>query len=301
MEPDESRLIVINNRSAVFLRCKKNTDFEMGLRLKAGEFYGETSQALVASGFRFTEKVYPTHLQIPKHSHELSHFCFVLSGNYEEQIERKLDERTPTNLVYYPPDVSHAEKHHSNGKHFLVEIDAGNLDRLRDYGALLNEPLTMFSNESLSLAARMYREFCVRDVFSSLALESITTELLIFASRRQVNKKERKRPLWLEKTKDVLRENYQETLTLNELADFVGVHPTHLARVFRQFEHCTIGDYIRQVRIEKARKMMISSNQSLVEIALNTGFADQTHFTRTFKNITGMTPKEFRNIFKSEN
>ena len=121
----------------------------MGLRLKAGEFYGQTSQALTAHGYRFTEKAYPNHLQIPKHSHELSHFCFVLSGNYEERIERKFDERNPTNLVYYPPDVSHAEKHHSNGKHFLVEIDAGSLDRVRDYGADLNEPLAMFSHESL--------------------------------------------------------------------------------------------------------------------------------------------------------
>lgn len=269
----------------------------MGLKLKAGEFYGETAQALTAQGFRFTEKAYPTNLQIPKHSHELSHFCFVLSGNYREQIERKFDERNPTNLVYYPPDVSHAEKHHTNGKHFLVEIDAGSLDRVRDYGANLNEPLMMFNHESLWLAARMYREFCERDVFSILALESITTELLILTSRQQLRKSERKRPLWLEKTKEVLRENYSETLSLNELANFVGVHPTHLARVFRQFENCTIGDYIRQIRIENARQMMISTRESLVEIALSTGFADQTHFTRTFKNVTGMTPAEFRRIF----
>jgi AraC family transcriptional regulator len=271
----------------------------MSLKLKAGEFYGETSQAVAASGFRFTEKAYPTHLQIPKHSHELSHFCFVLSGNYQEKIERKVDERTPTNLVYYPPDTSHAEKHYSNGKHFLVEIDAGNLNRIRDYGANLNEPLSMVNNESLWLAARMYREFCEKDVFSPLALESITTELLIFASRRQLNNNERKRPVWLEKIKEILRENYEETLTLNELADFVGVHPTHLARVFRQFERCTIGEYLRQIRVETARQKIINSKESLVEIALNTGFADQTHFTRTFKNVTGMTPTEFRNIFKS--
>lgn len=171
----------------------------MALRLKAGEFYGETSQALFANGFRFTEKAYPNYLQIPKHSHELSHFCFVLSGNYEEQIERKTDERVPTALVYYPPDVRHAEKHHTNGKHFLVEIDAKILDKVRDYGANLNEPLTLLGNESLWLAAKMYREFCQRDSFSVLALESITTELMIYASRQTIKVNERKRPIWLEK------------------------------------------------------------------------------------------------------
>lgn len=271
----------------------------MGLRLKAGEFYGETSQALSANGFRFTEKAYPTSLQIPKHSHELSHFCFVLSGNYEEQIERKLDERTPTNLVYYPPDVSHAEKHHSNGTHFLVEIDSKNLERVKDYGAKLNEPLAMQNNESLWIAARMYREFSARDAFSALALESLTTELLIFASRQNLKTNERKRPLWLDKTIEILRGNFAEPFNLTNLAEFVGVHPTHLARVFRQFERCTIGDYIRQIRIENARNKIISSDESLVEIALSTGFADQTHFSRSFKNVVGMTPKEFRNIFKT--
>lgn len=271
----------------------------MSLRLRAGEFYGETSQALFANGFRFTEKAYPNHLQIPKHSHELSHFCFVLSGNYQEQIERKTDERTPTNLVYYPPDVSHAEKHHSNGTHFLVEIDNKNLERVKDYGAKLNEPLAMMNNESLWIVARMYREFSARDAFSALALESLTTELLIFASRQHLKTNERKRPIWLEKTIDILREHSAEPFNLNDLADFVGVHPTHLARVFRQFERCTIGDYIRQIRIENARNRIISSNESLVEIALNTGFADQTHFSRSFKNVTGMTPKEFRSIFKT--
>jgi AraC family transcriptional regulator len=271
----------------------------MSLKLKAGEFYGETSKASFANGFRFTEKAYPNSLQIPKHSHELSHFCFVLSGAYWEEIERKADERKPTDLVYYPPDVSHAEKHHSNGVHFLVEIDTQNLERVEDYGAKLNEPLALAGDEALWIATRMYREFCQRDNYSALALESLTTELLIFASRQNLKTNERRRPLWLEKAIEILRENYAEQFNLGDLARFVGVHPTHLARVFRQFERCTMGEFIRRIRIENARQKIIASNESLVEIALDTGFADQTHFTRSFKTVVGMTPKEFRNIFKN--
>jgi AraC family transcriptional regulator len=271
----------------------------MSLKLKAGEFYGETSKAALANGFRFTQKGYPDRLQIPKHSHELSHFCFVLSGTYREQIARKDDERKPTNLVYYPLDVSHAEQHHSNGAHFLVEIDAKNLARVEDYGAKLSEPMALSGDESLWIATRMYREFCQRDNYSALALESLTNELLIFASRQNLKINERKRPLWLEKAIEILRENFAEQFNLGDLASFVGVHPTHLARVFRRFERCTMGDYIRKIRIENARQQIISSGDSLVDIALNTGFADQAHFTRSFKNLVGMTPKEFRNIFKN--
>ncbi len=269
------------------------------MKLKPGQFYGKTSQSLSANGFRFTEKFYSSDARLPLHSHELSHFCFVLSGNYKERISTRHFERERSALVFYPPDVSHAEEHMTNGRHFLVEIDANGLERVRQYGARLDEPLMLGCDSSLWLAARLYREFSQRDAFSSLALESISAELLIAASRNKSGKSERTAPPWLERVKEFLRENSSKPPGLSDLALAVGVHPTHLARVFRQFEHCTAGDYVRRIRIEKAKMSMISTNESLVEIALKTGFADQTHFTRTFKRLTGMTPTEFRRVFFS--
>ena len=270
------------------------------MKLEAGQFYGKTFRTLSTENFRFTEKKYSSDLKIPFHSHELAHFCFVIAGNYQEKIGvRGSFERKPTALVYYPPDVSHTETHHSNGRHFLVEIDFEGLERIREYGVRLDEPMILGSESSLWLANRMYKEFTGRDRFSALALESITTELLIAASRQISIKPENKPPNWLERVREYLHENFSHSIGLNELAKIAGVHPTHLARVFRKFEKCTAGDYIRKVRIEKARQKIIYSKTSLVEIALETGFSDQSHFTRSFKNITGMTPTEYRRIFKS--
>ena len=269
----------------------------MELKLKAGEFYGTTSQALSANGYRFTEKSYSSRATLPNHAHELSHFCFVLSGRYNETIAGRRFERGPTTLVYYPPDVSHAEEHFNYGRHFLVEIDFSGLERVREYGAGLSEPVLLRGESSLWLAARMYREFRDRDGFSPMVLESISTELLIAASRQHSRKADRKPPPWLDHVKDYLRSTFSEPPALDELAKVVGVHPTHLARVFRKFERCTVGDYVREVRIEYARQRMLLSDDPLVEIALAAGFADQTHFTRTFKRLTGMTPTEFRRMF----
>ena len=269
----------------------------MELKLKAGQFYGTTSQSLSAEGFRFTEKTYSSRATLPTHAHELSHFCFVLAGNYREKIGRTLFERGPATLVYYPPDVSHGEEHFTNGRHFLVEIDFKNLERVRDYGKHLSEPALLNDGSALWLAARMYQEFSERDAFSALVLESISTELLVNASRQRTLVVERKPPVWLAQVKESLRENFSTPPGLDELAKTVHVHPTHLARVFRKFERCTVGDYIREVRINYARQRMLGSSEPLVEIALAAGFADQTHFTRSFKRITGMTPTEFRRIF----
>ena len=269
----------------------------MELKLKAGQFYGATSQALSANGFRFTEKAYSYHASLPIHAHELPHFCFVLAGSYKENISGKLFEHRPATLIYYPPDVSHGEEHFTRGRHFLVEIDFSGLEKVRDYGGGLSDPVLLRGDPSLWLAARMYREFSERDRFSALALESLSTELLIAASRQDERRVERKPPRWLEKVKEFLRQSFPEPPSLDELAKLVDIHPTHLARVFRQFERCTVGDYIREVRITYARQRMLGSNEPLVEIACAAGFADQTHFTRSFKRVTGMTPTEFRRIF----
>lgn len=271
----------------------------MELKLKAGQFYGTTSQSLAANGFRFTEKAYSSRARLPTHAHELSHFCFVLAGNYRENIAGRVFERAPAALVYYPPDVSHGEEHFSNGRHFLVEVDTKSLEIVRDYGARLSEPVLLDTASSLWLANRMYKEFSERDEFSPIALESISTELLIAASRRDKRGAERNPPLWLGRLKEFLHANFAEPPGLNELAKAVDVHPTHLARVFRQFERCTVGDYIRDVRIDYARRRLIGSNDPLAEIALAAGFADQTHFTRSFKRVTGMTPTEFRRLFRA--
>lgn len=268
------------------------------MKLKPGQFYGKTSQSLSTGGFCFTEKAYSVSARLPSHSHELSHFCFVLAGHYNERISARRFERSPAALVFYPPDVVHAEEHFTDGRHFLVEIDALGLERVIEYGARFDAPAMLGQDSSMWLAARMYREFNDRDAFSPLALESISTELLIAASRQRSISSETKPPRWLGMVKEFLHENSAEPPGLNELAAAVGIHPTHLARVFRRFEKCTAGDYIRRVRIEKAQRRMISTDLPLVEIALETGFADQTHFTRSFKRVAGITPGEFREVFK---
>lgn len=270
----------------------------MELKLKAGQFYGETAQALMTKDFRFTEKSYSHLAKLPYHAHELSHFCLVLAGGYREKIGAAFYQREPSALVFYPPDVSHAEEHFTEGRHFLVEIDSGGLERVREYGARLNEPVALAGDASLWLAARMYREFRERDGFSGLALECLSNELLIAASRQRPQPSERQPPRWMRQVKEYLHESFTIPPSLGELAKSAGIHPTHLTRVFRQFERCTIGDYVRRVRIEQACRKILASNDSLVEIALETGFADQTHFTRSFKRVTGMTPTEFRRIFK---
>jgi quercetin dioxygenase-like cupin family protein len=76
------------------------------IKLQAGEFYGATSGTVAQAGFRFTEKTYQPQSNLPRHAHELAHFCFVLGGNYTETLRRRTEERTPAELIFYPQDLA---------------------------------------------------------------------------------------------------------------------------------------------------------------------------------------------------
>jgi AraC family transcriptional regulator len=101
-------------------------------------------------------------------------------------------------------------------------------------------------------------------------------------------------PLWLEKAKNILEEQFSDRPALGNLATSVGVHPVHLAREFRRFYGCTITGYVMKRRLDFACQEMLNSRGSLCEIALAAGFFDQSHFTRTFKAQMGMSPNQYR-------
>ena len=96
------------------------------------------------------------------------------------------------------------------------------------------------------------------------------------------------------KVREVLHAQFQETLTHDDVAKLVGVHPVHLATVFRRHFGCTIGEYVRRLRIEFASRRIAASDDSLCDVGLAAGFSDQSHFSKVFKQQTGMTPGQFR-------
>jgi AraC-like DNA-binding protein len=85
-----------------------------------------------------------------------------------------------------------------------------------------------------------------------------------------------------------------DKLRLADLSRAVGVSPISLAEGFRRAFACSVGDYLRRKRVERAIEMLVGSDKSLGEIADGTGFCDQSHFVRVFKAQVGMTPSRYR-------
>jgi AraC-like DNA-binding protein len=106
-------------------------------------------------------------------------------------------------------------------------------------------------------------------------------------------------PAWLERARNILHDRFDEQAKLSEIARAVGVHPVHLARQFRKYYGSSVGEYLRQLRIEFACHQLLASDDPSAKIATSAGFNDQSHFCRTFKRLRGTTPGKFRTALKS--
>jgi AraC family transcriptional regulator len=69
-----------------------------------------------------------------------------------------------------------------------------------------------------------------------------------------------------------------------------------MARVFRRHNGCSPGEYLRRIRVRRACRLLADTDRPLSAIAYDTGYADQSHFTRHFKRAMGVTPGEYRGL-----
>lgn len=96
----------------------------------------------------------------------------------------------------------------------------------------------------------------------------------------------------LQQVMGYIHEHLHQDLKLNELSAIAQLSPYHFLRLFKQQMGITPHQYILHRRIEKAKHLLKHSKLSIADIAMQTGFADQSHLTRCFKRIVGVTPKQ---------
>ncbi len=104
-------------------------------------------------------------------------------------------------------------------------------------------------------------------------------------------------PAWATQLRELIQDHLDTNLSLRltEAADALQVNPTYLSREFaRYFDNLSFGEYIRKLRIDKALQLLDTMAYSMGEIAYITGFSDQSHFARIFKQHTGQSPAAYR-------
>ncbi|MDJ0874652.1 MAG: AraC family transcriptional regulator [Desulfobacterales bacterium] len=137
-----------------------------------------------------------------------------------------------------------------------------------------------------------------------LEAQSRFMEMLVRLIRRHADAPPRSRPVGcengaVERAREYLEDCYGEDLSIQELAAVAGLSPYHFIRVFGRQTGLPPHTYLTQIRVRRVRAML-RDGLSVAEAAYAAGFSDQSHLTRHFKRLTGITPGKYRRIVQEK-
>jgi len=254
--------------------------------------YGFAHRRRELPGVTLIESIYEPNMEIGTHAHELPISVFVVRGMVTTRSASGTLRWGPDTVRTVPAGERHSNTYGADGACcFLVAIKPEFQVQVGPYGELLERPLQADLPGVAVLFRRMYEEFALDDDAGALAIQGCLYELVALLARLEAP---RQPPGWLSRVRSLLEDRFRGSLTIREVGEMAQVHPVHLARQFRRYFGCSPSDYVRSLRVAHARRALRTTGEALTAIAAGSGFADQSHFTREFRRVTGMTPAAYR-------
>lgn len=246
---------------------------------------------------RITEAWFPPEHTLPFHHHERAVLAVMLEGGFEDVFRSTTLECSEGTVLIEPGGESHENRIGSAGARVLVMQPDPSDAPLREVCATGLDRIDAFRLPRLHLVARrLSHELRHPDLVSGLAGEALTLEALSLIARRVASRSSDARPAWLDKVHDLIRHRFRESLTIADLSAEVGIHGSHIARVFKDEYGVTVGSYVRQLRLQWAADRIADGVEDLSRIAFQAGYCDQSHMTRAFKARFGVTPGAYREL-----
>lgn len=241
-------------------------------------------------GFHFNEYVQTDNLTW--HRHDDFNLALILEGAGKSVTPREEVTYAAGEVIFESFDVP---QKHECGRlrclniHFPTSLVAENGEVPRGLTAVQR----FDSTAGTRLMRRIHAEMAASDSASRLAIHGLTLELIADLVRWRTHGFKRA-PRWGRQVEDYLRAHFSGPVSLDELAAAVGLHPAHLSRAFRKTMGCTVGEFVRQLRVDRAVELIRGTKTALSAIAVDAGFYDQADMTRALRKCTGLTPAAHR-------
>lgn len=239
----------------------------------------------------------------PRHIHEEYCIGIMLRGEETHVCRGQSYKATPGSLMLLNADEAHASKS-VKAEYRVIHIHPKALRRIGFEVSGRNLETPYFPNPVIE-EPRMFRRLLnlhlkLEQNSSTLEQESefISTIGLWLSRQNNIRSDAQpfvKDPRPVKLVQDYLKSYYAENVSLSQLAAIANLSPFYLLRVFRNRTGVPPHEYQTQVRVAHAKRL-IRNGHSISEAALETGFFDQSHFTRNFKRITGMTPGHYSSL-----
>lgn len=266
-------------------------------QLSKGQFYGETHFKRSVNSLMLTDTVY-THDFVDWHYHEMPYFTFLLQGGLIEGYKKgRMNFTAGTVLFHHWDECHYNHKPTEKARGFHLEIGS---EFIKGHGLSLQNLQGNHEVQNPLLKILFYRllaESKSNDPLSEMIIEASVLEIFSGLNNESTDH-ETRMPLWVTRIREILNDHDHTSLSLTEMAHLLNIHPVHLSRSFKKYFHCTLGEYVRRIRIERAMAEMLNGNKSLTGIAHDCGFSDQSHFIRIFKAYLGTNPSFYKKMQK---
>ncbi|MBL7813786.1 MAG: helix-turn-helix transcriptional regulator [Saprospiraceae bacterium] len=264
--------------------------------LQSGEFYGETNQTIELDNIVLTDTEY-THKKVDWHYHENAYFTFILQGQIIEGNKKEVYTCSAGSLLFHNWQEPHYNiKPDVFTRGFHVELEGDWFKNLAFDIAALQGSLNISNPDVKFLFYKIFKETKGLDDVASLSIQDLLLQVFGKMTAHNTSKTYKNPPQWVAKIKAILHDEFYKTFSLENLAQSVEIHPVHLSRDFPKHFHCTLGEYIRKLRVEKSLHLLPNKALSITEIAYKCGFADQSHLNRCFKNAMQTTPLAYKKL-----
>lgn len=246
-----------------------------------------------AGSFALQELRFPAGHRLGWFDPQWGYLALVLDGSMEKRFSSDAWSLRRDGFASLPPGAAHYTDFGEKTTHVLTVNPRTDEAKLL-FTRFLRERRHTAAPAAAGLGRRIVCELAAPDASSELAIEGLVLQVLALGERESTPTRFAD---WLSTIVELLHERTPRTPTLTELAAAAGVHPGHLSRTFSRAYGVSVCEYSRRLRLEWAVSEL-EGDTPLAQLALDAGFADQSHFTRAFRRHLGVTPGRYRELLR---
>ncbi|GFZ92388.1 AraC family transcriptional regulator [Paenibacillus marchantiophytorum] len=253
-----------------------------------------------------------------RHYHDAYEILYLISGDFYYFIGDRTYQVAGGTLLFMGINEIHRLVNSGNNTYERVTL-LFKKEFLQDYctNEQREDLLELFESDYRSLKMTGKEQYFIEDLFQKMIYEGkmrargyeqyqqlLLMELLLYLNRKIFNNQDTSLAESNRTPKNVLNivnyinENYMESLNLREISEQFDISPSYLCRTFKDATGFTFIEYINNIRIKKARELLVGSSYNITEIAGMVGYDNTSHFGRTFKLLMGISPLSFRKQIK---
>lgn len=249
------------------------------------------------------------------HWHEAMEILMPVEGPYDVKIRDEHYRVEPGEILIIPSSCMHeCMQPCAEGSRFIFLFDMSFIKGMKGFEGLqpaiiapihaTKSSYPRIFDEAYSLLVQMRNAYFYGSSYSELSVYALFINFLVLFGENHdtdeklfSNAKPKKQQQYVKEFNQLLEyinENYMQQITLEDAAVNIGFSKYYFSRLFKQYTDYTFCDYLTLRRIRAAKELLNNPEYSIMDIAMNTGFASISTFNRVFKDTEGCTPSSFR-------